>query len=139
MNKRDFARFLEDRIRRSGISARDVAKRAGLSHGLLSMLLSGKAAPSPKVGVLLAWSLNTNPANLYREILEFLKATDHVQDIAAVRPLDDLLSNVADNEPIWIYAPDDLELLQYSQDRACPRDLGGRSGYRHRHRAELHD
>src|SRR5260221_3223285 len=92
-----FRQFLERRIRQSGISGRDVAKRAGLSHGLLSMLLSGKAAPTLKVGVLLAWALNANPANLYREILEFLMAAEQLEDLSSVRPLDELLKDVAES------------------------------------------
>jgi transcriptional regulator with XRE-family HTH domain len=110
----DFSKRLDERIQLSGLSDRDVATKAGISNGLLSMLRNARSKPTLKVCVLLAWALNTNPLSLYREILEFLITAGEDGQLQSVTELEVVMQAAPEDAVVWIYAPDSPDLLEPS-------------------------
>jgi transcriptional regulator with XRE-family HTH domain len=119
-NYQEFSRVLEQRIKQSGLSDREVARKAGISNGLLSGLRSGNNPPTLKVCIPLAWALNENPLFLYKETHELLKYAGQEPRVKSARTLAETLEALDEKAIVWIYAPDNPEVIAKSKG-VCDR------------------
>lgn len=119
-NYQEFRRLLEQRIKESGLSDREVARKAGVSNGLLSGLRSGNNPPTLKVCIPLAWALNENPLSLYKETHALLKYAGQEPRLKSARTLAETLGALDEKAIVWIYAPDNPEVIAKSKE-SCDR------------------